>query len=651
MQSLSKRESDEYKMNEVHETALFSVDLEPIGRRARVAAEMTLLEAAQSAGVELVAVCGGIGACGKCRVRLMQGTLSAPTTSERSCLGEEGLAAGYRLACQARPLSDVKIDVPPESLTTLQRLQVEGFETEVELSPAVKPLDVDIDAPDLYDLRADTVRLQDTLAASDGPSLKVCLPVLREFSERMRAQNWRVRLALRDVGRIMGPSRVGQGIDLFEAEAVAILPQDSALFGLAVDIGTTKMAAYLVDLTTGETVAKAGLPNPQIPYGEDVVSRIAYTNTHADGREVLQGRVVEGLNTLVGELCEQVQISRDQVVDAVVVGNTAIHHLFVGLPVRQLGSAPYLPAVSEPLEVCAFNIGLEIAPGAYVYLPPNIAGYVGADHVSVLLATDAWRSPVNSAPSPTSVVLDIGTNTEISLVHEGRILSCSCASGPAFEGAHIHDGMRAAPGAIERVRIANGTVRVQAIGRKPPVGICGTGILDAVAGMRAAQIVSSSGRLNHEHPRVQVNGDEGGSRPSNAAFLLVPSGETGHGRDIWVTRRDVNEIQLAKGAIRAGIEVLLREAEISSEAIDAFIVAGAFGTYLDIDSAVQVGMFPDLPRDRFRQVGNAAGIGAKQMLVSVERREIVSRIVERVEYIELTTHPQFTDVYMEALVL
>ncbi len=647
-------------MNKAHtidETALFSVDLEPIGRRAQVTAGMTLLAAAQSAGVELVAVCGGIGACGKCRVRLVEGMLSAPTPSEQEYLSEEELAAGYRLACQARPLSDVKIDVPPESLTTLQRLQVEGFETGVELSPAVKPLDVNIESPNLYDLRADTVRLQDTLAAIDGPALKFCLPVLRQLSNRVRAQNWHVRLALRDSVGYAPPSK---------AEAVAVLPQGSALLGLAVDIGTTKMAAYLIDLATGETVAKAGLPNPQIPYGEDVVSRIAYTNTHADGRDVLQNRVVEGLNTLVGELCEQAQVSREQVVDAVVVGNTAIHHLFVGLPVRQLGAAPYLAAVSEPLEVCAFNVGLKIAPGAYVYLPPNIAGYVGADHVSALLATDIWQSSSDndrqsmasgmsvakgSEHPNTSVVLDIGTNTEISLVHKGRILSCSCASGPAFEGAHIHDGMRAAPGAIERVQIVNGTVRVQAIGGKPPVGICGTGILDAVAGMRAAQIVSRSGRLNYEHPRVRGNGTEGGKRSSKAAFLLVPSEQTGHGRDILVTRRDVNEIQLAKGAIRAGIEVLLREAGITSDVIDAFIVAGAFGTYLDVESAVQVGMFPDLPRDRFRQVGNAAGIGAKQMLVSVERREIAARIVERVEYIELTTHPQFTDVYMEALVL
>jgi uncharacterized 2Fe-2S/4Fe-4S cluster protein (DUF4445 family) len=646
------------KAHTVDETALFSVDLEPIGRRAQVTAGMTLLAAAQSTGVELVAVCGGIGACGKCRVRLVEGVLSAPTPSEQEYLSEEELAAGYRLACQARPLSDVKIDVPPESLTTLQRLQVEGFETGVERSPAVKPLDITIESPNLYDLRADTVRLQDTLTAIDGPALRFCLPVLRQLSDRVRDQNWHVRLALRDSGGQVAPPP--------KAEAVAVLPQGSALLGLAVDIGTTKMAAYLIDLATGETVAKAGLPNPQIPYGEDVVSRIAYTNTHTDGRDVLQNRVVEGLNTLVGELCEQAQVSREQVVDAVVVGNTAIHHLFVGLPVRQLGAAPYLAAVSEPLEICAFNVGLKIAPGAYVYLPPNIAGYVGADHVSVLLATDIWQSSSDkdnqsmasgmsiakaSERPNTSVVLDIGTNTEISLVHKGRILSCSCASGPAFEGAHIHDGMRAAPGAIERVQIVNGTVRVQAIGGKPPVGICGTGILDAVAGMRAAQIVSRSGRLNDEHPRVRGNGTKGGNRSSKVAFLLVPSEETGHGRDILVTRRDVNEIQLAKGAIRAGIEVLLREAEITSDAIDTFIVAGAFGTYLDVESAIQVGMFPDLPRDRFRQVGNAAGIGAKQMLVSVKRREIAARIVARVEYIELTTHPQFTDVYMEALVL
>jgi uncharacterized 2Fe-2S/4Fe-4S cluster protein (DUF4445 family) len=382
--------------------------------------------------------------------------------------------------------------------------------------------------------------------------------------------------------------------------------------------------------------------NPQIAYGEDVVSRIAYANEHPNGRDVLQTRLVAGLNDLVGKLCTTAGVDREQIAEAVVVGNTAIHHLFAGLPVAQLGASPYIAAVSEPLDIRADHLGLNLAPGAKIYLPPNIAGYVGADHVSMLLATEAWQAEV-----PT-IALDIGTNTEISLAAGGKLLSCSCASGPAFEGAHIHAGMRAAPGAVEYVQITpdhgDGEIRVQTIGNRPAVGICGSGILDIVAELRQAGIVSRNGRMTKDHQRF-VHRDGGG------AFLLVDKTQTGNGHDLLVTRRDVNEIQLAKGAIRAGVEVLLLEAGITYEDLGAFIVAGAFGTYLDLKSATRIGMFPPLPLHRFQQVGNAAGTGARQMLISVARRRIAEAIVDRVRYIELTAHSSFTDIYMSAMVL
>jgi uncharacterized 2Fe-2S/4Fe-4S cluster protein (DUF4445 family) len=260
----------------------------------------------------------------------------------------------------------------------------------------------------------------------------------------------------------------------------------------------------------------------------------------------------------------------------------------------------------------------------------------------MLLATEAWQAKI-----PT-IALDIGTNTEISLAMEGQLLSCSCASGPAFEGAHIHAGMRAAPGAVEYVQITpnggDGKIRVQTIGNRPAVGICGSGILDIVAELRQADIVSRNGRMNKEHNRFVP-------RAGGGAFLLVDENHTGNGHDLLVTRRDVNEIQLAKGAIRAGVEVLLSEAGITHEDLGAFIVAGAFGTYLDLKSATRIGMFPPLPLNRFRQVGNAAGTGARQMLISVARRRIAEAIVDRVRYIELTAHPSFTDIYMSAMVL
>ncbi len=609
--------------NIVSDIESVSVDLQPVGRRVSVSPGETILDAAQNAGVEIVAVCGGGGSCGKCRVRWISGELNSPTPAERRAFTSEELAAGYRLACQAQPLGDVKVDIPPDSLSAPQRLQVEGQESDINVDPVVVPVDIRLAAPHLHDLRADTVRLRAEMEAQGFTKSFLGQPVLRTLSELLRMQDWAVRLALR-------PHRP-------VTEVVGALELGKPLVGLAVDIGTTKMAAYLVELATGRTLAKAGLMNPQIAYGEDVVSRIAYTNTHVDGREILQTRLVESLNDLVGQLADQARIARSQIVEAVVVGNTAIHHLFAGLPVAQLGESPYIAAVSEALDLGACHLGLELAPGARVYLPPNIAGYVGADHVSMLLATETWR-----AQAPT-IALDIGTNTEISLAVDGEVLSCSCASGPAFEGAHIYAGMRAAPGAVEHVQIFDHEVRVQTIAGRPAVGICGSGILDAVAELRAAGIVSPTGRFK-PHSRI-IDWDGGG------AFLLVPLAKAGNGQDILVTRRDVNEIQLAKGAIRAGVEVLLLEAGLTYEDIQAFIVAGAFGTYLDLESAIRVGMFPPLPLHRFHQVGNAAGTGARQMLISGDRRRLAEKVASQVRYVELTVHPGFTDVYMEAMYL
>lgn len=594
------------------------VDFEPLGRRAEVSAGQSLLEAAQAAGVELEAICGGAGSCGACRLRLMDGELTPPTPNEEAALGGEGLALGFRLACQAVPLSRVKVEVPPESLSAVQRLQLEGVALETAPDPLVVPLDLELDPPTLEDLRADYTRLQEAAANLGQGAPQAGLPLLAVLPERLRTQNWSIRLALR------------------RGEIVGLLPRGTRLFGLAVDLGTTKVAAYLLDLASGETVAQTGAMNPQIACGEDVISRIHYANEHRDGRRLLQERVVVALNDMVAGLCGQAGISPEQVVEAVVVGNTAMHHLFLGLPVEQLGRAPYVPAVGHALDLRAGDVGLRLAPGAHLYLPPNIAGYVGADHVAMVLATALADS------AQTTLALDIGTNTEICLAHGGRLLSCSCASGPAFEGAHIHDGMRAAPGAIERVRIAGEDVFLHTIGNRPPIGICGSGILDAVAEMVREGLVDRRGALQQGRPHVRAN-------DRTPEFVLAEAPRTGHGRDIVVTRRDVNEVQLAKAAIRAGVEVLLAQAGIGAAEIAEFIVAGAFGTYLDVRSAVTIGMFPALPQERFRQVGNAAGTGARQLLISAERRRVAEDIARRIEYVELTTYPAFATVFLQAM--
>jgi uncharacterized 2Fe-2S/4Fe-4S cluster protein (DUF4445 family) len=519
----------------------FRIDFEPLGRRGQARPGQTLLQVAQSAGVGLASVCGGVGTCEECRVRLASGTLTLPTLVEEAALSKADLAAGFRLACQAEPLSDVKLDIPPESLTAAQRLQLDGEETHLEPQPVV---------------------------------------------------------------HIHGAH------------------------GLAVDIGTTKLAAYLVNLKTGRTVARAGAMNPQISFGEDIISRIAYAGREPDGAKKLQSVLLNTLNNMLAGLCTEAHVSPVSVLDAVVVGNTAMHHLFAGLPVEQLGHAPFAPAFTGPLAIPAEKLGVNLGPGANIYLPPVIAGYVGADHLAMLLATQAWKSQQNV------IALDIGTNTEISLVAHGRITCCSCASGPAFEGAHIHEGMRAAPGAIERARWSDEKILWQTIADQPPVGICGSGILDVVAALLDGGLVKPTGSLK--------TGNESG-------YVLVPAVQTGLRRDLLVTRKDIHEIQLAKSAIRSGLEILLQEAGLKCSELDEFIVAGAFGTYLDIRSAVHTGMFPPLPLEQFRQVGNAAGVGAKLMLVSETMRKQVEGLARRIGYIELTTRPAFTSLFMEHL--
>ncbi len=604
----------------------FTINFQPIGKRVPVVGGDSVLRAAQAAGIDIASVCGGVGICDSCKIRLVKGDLSRPTLEEEAQFTPAELESGFRLACQSVPQSDTTIEIPPESLTAPQRLQIEGLSQSIEIDPAVIPIELEIDEPTITDLRADTTRVIDGLAqAGFATPIAFPQPLLESMSPLLRQYQWHVTLAMR------------------KNAIVAILPKAATLLGLAVDVGTTKLAAYLCDLHSGSILAKAGAMNPQTSFGEDVISRISYSNTVADGSKTLQSRLIATLNELIRSLCEQAgkngpAVTPAQIVEAVVVGNTAMHHLFAGLPVRQLGMAPYVPAVSEAMELDAERIGLEIAEGAKIYLPPNIAGYVGADHVSMLLATGIWST------KKTAIALDIGTNTEISLAHQGQLVACSCASGPAFEGAHIQAGMRAAPGAIERVQVIQGTLRTQTIDHMAPIGICGSGILDAIACLHQLGVIDQRGSFLAGHPSVRL-------ADHRKEFILVNQSMSGTGSDVYITRQDINEIQLAKGAIRTGIEVLLETSGIPAEAIEEFIIAGAFGTYIHVPSAIEIGMFPNLPLERFTQVGNAAGAGARQMLLSVEQRRLAEKIAQRVNYVELSTYPNFTNIFSKSLFL
>ncbi len=597
------------------------VDMQPVGRRIEIEKGKTLLDASREAGVGIVSLCGGEGWCNSCLVRIASGEVNPPTQSEIDSLGPDKIDEGYRLACQAIPLSDVRIDIPPDSLSTPQRLQVEGKDFDIDIAPIVKVVDLELAPPEIKDLRADAGRVIEALAAAGHPDVHIDLPILEILSDLIRKYKWSARFVLR------------------ENEIIAVLPREAEIFGISVDIGTTKVAVYLVNLSTGQIVEKVGEMNPQIAYGEDIISRISYTRDNEDGREKLQKAVANTLNDKIHELCKLADIQQDQVVDSVIVGNTAMHHLFAGMPVGQLVFAPYVPALNQSIDLRARELGVNMAPGAYIHLLPNIAGYVGADHAAVILSTELWKT------KETILAIDIGTNTEISLVSKGKISSCSCASGPAFEGAHITHGMRAAPGAIERVQIKDGEIKLFTIDNQPPVGICGSGILDVVAEMKTANLMDEKGA---------IKADSHFTRPDVKnlnELLLVPEKESGNQKDITISRKDVNEIQLAKAAIRAGLDILLAEAGIGAEDVDKVLVAGAFGTYISVPNAIEIGMFPKIPLGYFQQVGNAAGMGAVQALISMKHRHLISEVCKDVDYIELTTYGDFQKLYMNAMYL
>lgn len=592
------------------------IAFQPIGRRVDVEPGATLLDAAQDAGVALSAVCGGVGVCGDCRVRVLRGQVSALNEVERDHLTDAELSEGMRLACQTviEDASAIVVDVPRESLSAAQRSQVEGEEIPLPVEPSIALHDIAIAPPSVEDLRGDWERVTGITPSDWQPTA----PVLAQLPAVARAHGWRARMASN--GR----------------HVVAFLPPDAALLGFAVDVGTTGLAAYLVDLQSGETLGIAGATNPQIAYGEDVMARLTLAVRDKDGARRLQAAIIDGLNDLIAEVCRQASVPPARIVDVVAVGNTAMHHLLLGLPTEQLGSAPYVPVVSAGMLTPARDLGLRTAPGALVYLPPNVAGFVGADHVAMLLATEMAQQP------GITLALDIGTNTEISINANGEMWSCSTASGPAFEGAHIRDGMRAADGAIERVIWQDGGMRWLTINQAPPVGLCGSGILDAVAVLRQSGIVTSTGAMKRDHPGVQ-------GENHNVYYEIVPARRTGHGRAVIMSRSDVNEVQLAKAAIRAGIKLLVERAGLDETDIERVIVAGAFGNYIDIENAIAIGMFPPLPVERFHQVGNAAGIGAKRLLINARERQRAAGLVARLRYIELTNHPDFTDRFSQAV--
>jgi len=424
---------------------------------------------------------------------------------------------------------------------------------------------------------------------------------------------------------------------------IALEPGDmrEASYGFAVDVGTSKIVSLLVNLNDGKIEAVGNIENPQLRHGEDIMSRITFTMTHENGLSEMQRLVIAGINTTVSQALRRSSISSENVYEFVVVGNTAMHHMLLGIQPKYLALAPYSPGAKSPLNLKARELHLIGNDGAIVHVLPNIAGFVGADAVADVIATGIHEE------NQVSLLLDIGTNTEVFVGNRDGLLSCSCASGPAFEGAHIKHGMKAISGAIERVKIDPVSLEVdyKTVDEARPMGICGSGILDCVAELFKAGVLDLRGRFKKIRAK-RVRRTRAGSE-----FILVSREDTPRHIDITVTQGDIDQILLAKAAIHTGCAIIMRSAGIKQDQLDKILLAGAFGTYINAASAVFVGMLPDVPIERVRFVGNTALSGAKMCLISREMRESARSLSERVRYIELGAHPDFQKEFMKSLYL
>ena len=563
----------------------------------------SLFAAARRTGVRIVGACGGRGTCGSCIVRVAEGRIHREG---------EGTHKQWVRACRVQPRSDLRLDIAPRSLAPVVRADVRtgGEAQPLPLQPAVRAVELACEPATLQDLASDTDRVRRALrpiapSAVDW-SAAAALPGL------LREHGWRVQARLRGE-RLVAFARPG-----------------AALLGLAVDLGTTNAAAFLIDLADGRLLASLGLENPQVAWGADLISRLNHAIQHDSAAQALREAAATALNALAHDLTRAVQATPADIADVVVCGNTAMQHLLAGWPVAQLGRAPFVAAMNEALDVPARDLGVHVSPGALLHLAPSIGGFVGGDHVTALLATEAhWQQP------GTTLVMDIGTNTEISLMHDGRIWSASCPSGPALEGGHIGSGMRAAEGAIERVRIDDDRLHLQVIGNEAPVGLCGSGVLDALAAFVRSGWVDVRGRIVTP---------QAGMHDGVRAITLVD--ETGDAPAVRFSQHDVRAVQLAKSAIRTGVQLLAAEAGLAEADIDRFVIAGAFGAYVSVDSAVAIGLLPPLPRERFLQVGNAAGLGVQQMLTSTARRAHAATLAARCRYVELSSRGDFQKTFL-----
>lgn len=572
------------------------ITFQPTGKRISFEKGCTVLEAAHAAKIQIRAECGGKGLCGKCKVRIAD---HAYTEAEKKFLTQNEINQGIHLACQVTIDKDMTVDVPQESVVKKQRILIEGYTRTVTLDPNVKKIFLKLTQPTLQDNRADVERIKDSI---EHEIAKVSTEALQNIPLILRDSDFEATFIL------LGDELVGcEKGDTTQKS-----------YGIAFDIGTTTVVGYLLDLNTGEQAAVCARMNPQINFGDDVISRINYGQTK-ESLDILTTALHGCLSDIIDELSDTAGIKKDDIYELSVAGNTCMHHLFLNISPKSLAVSPYNPVVKEALSVDSTVYKKR------TYILPVIAGFVGADTVADLIAY-----PFDER---IRLLIDIGTNCEMVLGTKEKILACSTAAGPAFEGAHIQYGMRAAPGAIEQVHI-NGGVTVKTIDDEPPHGIAGSGLISGTAELLKWGIINPSGQLQKDHKfssRIK-DGPE---------FMLTDS--------ISLTQKDLREIQLAKGAIFAAQQILVKSYGVTLSDIDEIILAGAFGSYIPTESAKLMGLIFDLPADRIKSIGNAAGVGAQLCLLSRKERKKAQTLSETVEYIELSSRRDFQQEFMDAM--
>lgn len=604
----------------------YSVTFEPDGKTVNVPEDTTITKAAAAAEIIVDSPCGGEGRCGKCKVIVKAKKLDPPTEPEKEFLSDEELSQGYRLACQTVVAADMTVTVPYDSRIAEGKILTAGTGQSVKLHPNISKIYLELKEQTLDNQIADLTNLKSALG-QEYSGLTGDLSVLRKLPRVIRESKFKVTLAL-DGSRL---------IDVEKGNTTG------RKYGLAIDIGTTTVVCIVVDLNTGSDIGVASALNTQAVHGADVISRINYSAENERGLEELGDRVMQVIRQISEYACMEAGVDQNNVYEVTVVGNTTMTHLFLKIPTRNLAVMPYVAVVSDPVEFTASKLGFNVNPNANVYVLPNIAGFVGADTVGVILASAIYKS------DSIKLAIDIGTNGEVVLGSKDRLLTCSCAAGPAFEGAMITHGMRAAPGAIERVQLNDRPV-CQVINGGPPVGICGSGLIDVVAEMLRLGIVDSTGKmLPADELELKVTPELRKYLSKNDEYGPHLILSKANGREVVITQKDIRQVQLAKGAIRAGVEILMKRLGVCAEDISEVLLAGAFGNYIRKENAIRLGLIPGFPLDKVKFIGNAAAAGAKMALMSREARATTRKISEITEYVELATDANFQNEFMEAM--